>query len=156
MERMNFFAKSGNAMKALGGFPVYLSKCSIDSKLQHLIFIRVSMINGCSYCLDMHTKDLRLMGETEQRMLLLGAWREVYRIYTAKERAALAWAEAVTLVANASVSDAVYAEAAAHFSEQELADLTVSVIAINAYNRINAAFHTPAGDYQPGQFAAAH
>jgi alkylhydroperoxidase family enzyme len=89
-------------------------------------------------------------------MLLLGAWREAYRIYTAKERAALAWAEAVTLVANASVSDAVYAEAAAHFSEQELADLTVSVIAINAYNRINAAFHTPAGDYQPGQFAAAH
>jgi AhpD family alkylhydroperoxidase len=156
MERMNFFAKSGNAMKALSGFPVYLSKCSIDSKLQHLIFIRVSMINGCSYCLDMHTKDLRLMGETEQRMLLLGAWREAYRIYTAKERAALAWAEAVTLVANASVSDAVYAEAAAHFSEHELADLTVSVIAINAYNRINAAFHTPAGDYQPGQYAAAH
>ncbi len=84
MERMNFFAKSGNAMKALSGFPVYLSKCSIDSKLQHLIFIRVSMINGCSYCLDMHTKDLRLMGETEQRMLLLGAWREAFRIYTAK------------------------------------------------------------------------
>lgn len=156
MERMNFFAKSGHAMKAFSGFPVYLSKCSIDSKLQHLIFIRVSMINGCSYCLDMHTKDLRVLGETEQRMLMLGAWKEAFKIYTPRERAALAWAEAVTLVANASVSDNVYAEAIAHYTEQELADLTVAIIAINAYNRINAAFHTPAGDYVPSQYAQAH
>lgn len=156
MERMNFFAKSQQTMKAFSGFPVYLSKCSIDKKLQHLIYIRVSILNGCSFCLDMHTKDLRVMGETEQRMLLLGAWREATKLYTSRERAALAWAEAITLVANTRVSDEVYAEVAAHFNEQQLVDLTIAVIAINSYNRINAAFHTPAGDYQPGQFATAH
>ncbi|QEC44760.1 carboxymuconolactone decarboxylase family protein [Pseudobacter ginsenosidimutans] len=156
MERMNLFAKSGNVLRALNGFHSYLSKSTIDSKLQHLIYIRVSQINGCAFCLDMHTKDLRVMGETEQRMLMLGAWHDAYRLYTPKERAALAWAEAVTLVAKGPVSDAIYAETAAHFTEQEMAELTICVIAINSYNRLNVAFQTPAGDYQPGQFANAH
>lgn len=156
MERMNFFAKSGNAMRAMNGFPSYLSKSGIDQKLQHLIYIRVSQINGCAFCLDMHTKDLRVMGETEQRMLMLGAWHDATRLYTERERAALAWAEALTKIAGGDVSDKVYAEAASHFSEQELADLTICVIAINSYNRINVAFRTPAGDYQPGQYATAH
>lgn len=156
MERMNFFAKSGNAMRALYGFSSYLSKSGIDPNLQHLIYIRVSQINGCAFCLDMHTKDLRVLGETEQRMLMLGAWQDAPKLYTPRERAALAWAEAVTLIARGGVPDAVYAEAAAHFTEQEMADLTICVIAINSYNRINVAFQTPAGDYQPGQFANAH
>lgn len=156
MERMNFFAKSGTAMRAMNGFSSYLSKSVIDQKLQHLIYIRVSQINGCAFCLDMHTKDLRVMGETEQRMLMLGAWHDATRLYTDRERAALAWAEALTKIAGGEVSDKIYAETASHFSEQEMADLTICVIAINSYNRINVAFRTPAGDYQPGQFAAAH
>ena len=156
MERMNFFAKSGNAMRALNGFNAYISKSTIDPVLQHLIYIRVSQINGCAYCLDMHTKDLRVLGETEQRMLMLGAWHDAPRIYSERERAALGWADALTKIAGGAVSDAVYAEASRHFSEQELADLTICVIAINSYNRINVAFRTPAGNYQPGQYAAAH
>lgn len=156
MERMNLFAKSSNVLRALNGFHSYLSKSTIDPKLQHLIYIRVSQINGCAFCLDMHTKDLRVMGETEQRMLMLGAWHDASRLYTARERAALAWAEAVTLIAKGPVSDAVYAETATHFTEQEMAELTICVIAINSYNRLNVAFQTPAGDYQPGQFANTH
>ena len=155
MERMNLFAKNGNVLRALNGFRSYLSKSTIDPKLQHLIYIRVSQINGCAFCLDMHTKDLRVMGETEQRMLMLGAWHDASRLYTSKERAALAWAEAVTLIAKGPVSDAVYAETASHFTEQEMAELAICVIAINSYNRLNVAFRTPAGDYQPGQFANA-
>lgn len=156
MERMNFFVKGQKAAKALGGFPVYISRSSIDKNLQHLIYIRVSQINGCAYCLDMHTKDLRVLGETEQRMLMLGAWHEAHKLYSPRERAALAFAESLTKISNGGgVPDDVYAEAAAHFSDEELADLTIVIIAINSYNRINVAFRTPAGDYVPGQWATA-
>jgi AhpD family alkylhydroperoxidase len=115
--------------------------------------MRVSQINGCAFCLDMHSKDLRAAGETEQRLYLLSAWREV-SFYTEKERAALEWAEAVTLLTNREVPDEVYEIARAQFSEEELIDLTLAVAAINSWNRINVSFRTPAGGYQPGMFSS--
>jgi AhpD family alkylhydroperoxidase len=152
--RINAFEKGQNAMKAMYGFGAYLAKSPIEQSLLNLIYYRVSQINGCAYCLDMHSKDLRLKGETEQRIYLLAAWREAM-IYTDRERAALAWAESVTLVAESHVPDSVYEQARQQFSELELIDLTLAVIAINSYNRINVAFRTPAGDYVPGQHAVA-
>lgn len=130
---------------------MYLAKSSIEKQLINLIDFRVSQINGCAYCLDMHSKDLRAGGETEQRLYMMDAWREA-PFYSARERAALAWAEAVTKLKDKNVPDGIYEEARSQFSEEELVDLTMAVIAINTYNRINIAFKTPAGDYQPGQW----
>lgn len=140
-------------MKALLGINGYLAKSPLEKPLLHLIEYRVSQINGCAYCLDMHSKDLRVGGETEQRIYCLSAWREM-NLYTARERAALAWAEAVTVLKENEVPDDVYNEARQHFSEEELVDLTLAVAVINSWNRINVAFRTEAGNYQPGQFAA--
>lgn len=152
-QRLNAFEKGQNAFKALYGIGSYLAKSSVEQSLLHLIYFRVSQINGCAYCLDMHSKDLRAIGETEQRLYMVAAWREA-TVYSDRERAALAWAEAVTRLTNREVSDDVYAQARAQFSEEELIDLTMGVVAINSYNRINCAFRTPAGSYQPGQHAA--
>lgn len=140
-------------MKALLGINGYLAKSSLEKPLLHLIEYRVSQINGCAYCLDMHSKDLRAEGETEQRIYCLAAWRET-NFYTVRERAALAWAEAVTVLKENEVSDEVYAQAREQFSEEELVDLTLAVAAINSWNRINCAFKTEAGTYRVGQFAA--
>jgi AhpD family alkylhydroperoxidase len=145
--------KGHPAMKALFGLGSYVAKSSIEESLRELIDFRVSQINGCAYCLDMHSKDLRAKGETEQRLYVLDAWREA-PFYTDRERAALAWAEAVTKVADGHVPDEVYDEARREFSEEELIDLTMVVIAINSWNRLNIAFRTKAGTYQPGQFAS--
>jgi len=122
--------------------------------LLELIKTRVSQINGCAYCIDMHTKDARAAGETEQRLYMLEAWRES-PFYTERERAALAWAEAVTLVREGHVPDEVYEQARAQFGEDELANLTLAVVAINGWNRFNIAFRTEPGGYKPGMFAAA-
>jgi len=151
-QRISFFNKGQNAMKVLFGFGSYLRRSDLDPQLLHLIEYRVSQINGCAYCLDMHSKDLRAGGETEQRIYMLDAWRET-SLYTAQERAALAWAEAVTKLTDKNVPDAIYEQAIAEFSEQQLVDLTFAVLGINSFNRINVAFRTPAGDYHPGQFA---
>ncbi|HJP62328.1 MAG TPA: carboxymuconolactone decarboxylase family protein [Mucilaginibacter sp.] len=151
-QRISFFNKGQNAMKVLFGFGSYLRRSDLDQQLLQLIEYRVSQINGCAYCLDMHSKDLRAGGETEQRIYMISVWRET-SLYTPRERAALAWAEAVTKLTNGDVPDAVYEEALKQFSEQELVDLTFAVIAINSFNRINIPFRTPAGDYHPGQFA---
>lgn len=141
-------------MRALFGLNGYLAKSDkIEKKLLHLIELRVSQINGCAFCIDMHSKDLRAEGESEQRLYLLDAWRET-DFYTERERAALAWAEAVTFVTNGHVSDEVYNEARKQFSEEELVDLTFAVTTINTWNRLNIAFRTPAGTYEVGQFAA--
>jgi AhpD family alkylhydroperoxidase len=147
-QRINFFAKGPDALKAMYGLGAYLAKSPVEQKLLHLLYFRVSQINGCAFCLDMHSKDLRAAGETEQRLYMLDAWREG-TVYTNRERAALAFAEGVT---KTYVSDEVYAAAVAEFTEQELIDLTMAVVTINGYNRINIAFHTPGGSYQPGQF----
>ena len=152
-QRINSYEKTQGAMKAMFALTGYLAKSSIEPKLQHLIEFRVSQINGCAYCLDMHSKDLRHDGETEQRLYLLDAWRES-PFYTDRERAALAWAEAVTLITKGHVPDEVYNEAKKEFSEQELIDLTMVVVTINSWNRLSIAFRTTPGTYQPGQISA--
>lgn len=150
-QRIDLLEKGQKVIKALGGLSVYLAKSSLEPQLINLIDFRVSQINGCAYCLDMHSKDLRAAGETEQRLYTIAAWREA-PFYSERERAALAWAEAVTRLKDGNVPDEVYEEARGQFSEEELIDLTVAVTTINTYNRINIAFRTPAGDYQPGQW----
>ena len=142
------------ARNAMMGLSSYLAKSSLEKNLLLLIDFRVSQINGCAYCLDMHSKDLRAAGETEQRLYCLNAWREA-PFYTERERAALAWAESVTLVGETRVPDEVFEQASKEFSEPELIDLTMAVIAINGWNRLNVAFRTEAGDYQPGMFEQA-
>lgn len=151
-QRLNIHAKGQNAMKAVYGLAIYLAKSLVEKHLLNLIYFRVSQVNGCAYCLDMHSKDLRAEGEAEQRLYALNAWRET-PFYTERERAALAWAEALTKFTSGHVPDEVYAAAQEQFSEQELIDLTIAVITINSYNRINIAFPTVVGNYQPGQYA---
>jgi AhpD family alkylhydroperoxidase len=152
-QRMNFYEKGFKAMKPLFNLGAYLARSTVEQSLLDLVNFRVSQINGCAYCLDMHSKDLRAHGETEQRLYMLDAWREA-ALYSDRERAALAWAEAITKLEKNNVADDVYEEALRQFSEEELVDLTMAVIGINSYNRINVAFRTPAGDYTPGQHAA--
>jgi AhpD family alkylhydroperoxidase len=125
----------------------FLHHCSIEQPLIHLIKLRASQINGCAYCIDMHWKDLRALGEEEQRLYGLDAWEES-PYYTARERAALAWTEAVTLIAEAHVPDDVYEMARTEFSETELADLTLAIATINAWNRLAIAGRTEAGKYK--------
>ena len=116
-----------------------------------LVKTRVSQINGCAFCLDMHSKDLLVNGESQQRLFVMDAWREA-PFYTDRERAALAWSECVTKITGGQVPDDVYGEAREQFSEEELIDLTLAVTTINTYNRINIAFRPLVGTYQPGQF----
>lgn len=149
-QRINAFEKGQNAMKAMYGIGAYLNKSSIEQKLLHLIYYRVSQINGCAYCLDMHSKDLLAIGDTAQRLLVLDAWREA-PLYSDRECAALQWAEAVTKVTNGEVSDEDYETARTQFTEEELIDLTLAITTINSYNRINIAFRTVAGSYEVGQ-----
>lgn len=124
-------------------------RSKLDHSLMHLIKVRVSQINGCGFCIDMHTKDARLEGETEQRLYLLGAWREA-TVYSDRERAALEWAEAVTRLEHQQVPDEVYERVRRFFSEEELVALTLCIVEINGWNRFSIAFAKPAGDYQPG------
>jgi AhpD family alkylhydroperoxidase len=122
----------------------------LEPALIELVLMRVSQINGCAYCLDMHSKDARAAGETEQRLHLLPAWRET-ELYSERERLALAWAEELTALASPeAVSDMLYEQALQHFEEAELVDLTMLVVAINAFNRINVAARTIGGNYKPG------
>jgi AhpD family alkylhydroperoxidase len=146
--RLNIFEKGMAALKPVFGLGAYIKKSTIDMKLKELIDFRVSQINGCAYCLDMHSKEARAEGETEQRLYGLSAWREA-PYYTVRERAALAWAEALT---DADVSSEVYAKVKKEFSDEELIDLTLVVTAINTWNRINLAFPQAIGTYKVGQF----
>ena len=147
-QRLNHNEVPQGAMRAMYGLGAYLAECGLERSLLDLVYFRVSQINGCAYCLDMHAKDLRAAGETEQRLYLLDAWRES-PFYTERERAALAWAEAVTLVTQGHVPDEVYEQARGQFSEEELANLTLAVVTINSWNRLNIAFRTEPGSYQP-------
>lgn len=125
---------------------------TLEPALIELVLMRVSQINGCAYCLDMHSKDARAAGETEQRLYVLPGWREA-PFYSERERAAFAWAEALTRLASSDpVPDALHQEASKHFNEKELVDLTLLVTTINSWNRLNLAAHTVAGDYKPGMF----
>jgi AhpD family alkylhydroperoxidase len=151
-QRINAFKEAPGALQALYGIRAYLGNSGLDENLLHLLYFRVSQINGCAFCLDMHSKDLRANGETEQRLYMIAAWREAL-IYTDRERAALAWAEAVTKLDNCDVPDDVFEQAGKQFTEKELVDLTLAVATINTFNRLNIAFRTPGGNYRVGQFA---
>jgi AhpD family alkylhydroperoxidase len=142
------------AMKGLNTLGMAAERSSLERSLQELVKIRASQINGCAMCLDMHTKDARARGESEQRLHLLAAWRESTPFFNARERAALAWTEAVTLLAETHAPDAVYDVVRQEFSDDELVNLTLLIAAINAYNRVNAGLRTVPGFYQPGMFAA--
>ena len=126
---------------------------NLEPELCNLVLMRVSQLNGCAYCLDMHSKDARAAGEAEQRLYVLPAWREA-PFYSERERAALAWCEALTLLPShdQSVPDALYKEASAQFDEKELVDLTLLVGSINVWNRFNIAARPEVGDYKPGMF----
>ena len=150
-QRINLMEKGGKAIKAMFGLSGYLAKSEVGQPLLNLIYYRVSQINGCAYCLDMHSKDLLAKGEDVQRLLLLDAWREA-SLYTDREMAALTFAEELTKIPGGAVSDEVFEIARKEFSETELIDLTMAIITINSYNRINIAFRTTAGSYQPGKF----
>ena len=151
--RMDFRKASPAADKAMAGLHMFVRNCGLDHMLLELIKLRASQINGCAHCIDMHTKELRADGENEQRLYLLDAWRES-PFYSDRERAALAWTEALTLVTDGHVPDAVYDEARAQFSEDELVNLTMAVIAINGANRLNLAFRTVPGSHQVRRRAA--
>jgi AhpD family alkylhydroperoxidase len=152
--RINLYEVNPGILKALYGLNAALAKSSLDESLLNLVHLRASQINGCAFCIDMHAKDLRAEGETEQRIYMLDAWREA-PFYDERERAALAWTEAVTLVADGHVPDSVYEEVTTHFTEGEVTELTLAIAAVNVYNRLNIAFRTPAGNYKVGQFKTA-
>ena len=151
--RLNYARLAPGVYDAMDALDRYLAGCGLDESLLHLVRLRASQLNGCAYCLDMHWKDLRAIGESEQRLYSLDAWREC-PYYTDRERAALAWTEAVTAIGG-HVPDAVYDEARAALSEKELCDLTLAVAAINAWNRLSIAARLVPGAYQPARTEAA-
>jgi len=138
-QRLDAMKVSPAAYKAMAGLQAYVDQSGLERSLLKLVEIRTSQINGCAYCLVMHTNEARAHGETDERMFLLDAWREA-PVFTERERAALAWVEAVTLVAKDHVPDDIYARARKQFSEKELVDLTAAIVTINAWNRIAIAF----------------
>jgi len=137
--RLSYAKAAPAAYRAMAALERYVKECGLELPLIELVKIRVSQINGCAYCLDMHTKDARAEGETEQRIYTLPAWRET-PFFTEREQAALAWAEAVTLVSETHVPDDVYEQARAHFSDEELVNLTMVVVTINGWNRLSISF----------------
>ena len=141
--------------RAMLGLESFLHGCGLEAGLIHLLKLRVSQINGCAFCIDMHWKDLRAIGESEQRLYSLDAWHES-PFYSDRERAALRWAEAVTQLSDGHVSDAVYAQVREQFDEQGVANLTFAVATINAWNRLAIASRTPPGSYQPARRSAEH
>src|ERR1700724_4875981 len=151
--RLNYAKAAAGVYDAMDALDQYLAKCGLDESLLHLVRLRASQINGCAYCLHMHWKDLRALGETEQRLYSLDAWREC-PYYSDRERAALAWTEAATLIAGCHASDAVYDQVRPHFSEKELSDLTLAVAAINAWNRLSIAARIVPGAYKPAKVAS--
>ncbi len=147
-ERLNYAKTSPQGVHAMLTLERYIHECGFDERLIHLGKTRASQINGCAYCLDMHTKDARANGETEQRLYALNAWRET-PFFSERERASLAWTEAVTCVTKGHVPDDVYELAREHFDEKQLVDLTFAVVALNGWNRLAIASRTVPGSYQP-------
>jgi len=148
--RIDFSRVAPGGVHALLALEKYVAESGLKPSLRHLIHVRASQINGCAYCIDMHWKDARADGETEQRLYGLDAWQES-PYYTDRERAALAWTEAVTRVGEGHVPDEVFDEVRRHFSEGEIASLTFCVVAINSWNRLAISLRAPAGSYQPAK-----
>jgi AhpD family alkylhydroperoxidase len=153
--RIDLMHVNPGIIQAMLGLERQIRRAGLDSKLLDLVRMRASQINGCAYCLDMHSKDARANGETEQRLYGLDAWRET-PYYSERERAALEWTEALTLVAETHAPDEVYQRVRGQFSEDELAHLTLAVVAINGWNRLNVAARTVPGDYVAGSLAKLH
>jgi AhpD family alkylhydroperoxidase len=147
-KRLDYRSASPNAAAAMAELERYVRSAGLEKPLLELVKTRASQINGCAYCLDMHTKDARAGGETEQRLYTLAVWRET-PFFTDRERAALAWTDAVTRVADGPITDALYETACRQFSEKELVDLTLAIIAINGWNRLAIPFQAEPGTYQP-------
>ena len=141
-ERLNPYKSAPAGFKLMLDMEKYLAESGLDHSLIHLVKMRASQINGCAYCLDMHSRDARKNGETEQRLYVLDAWRET-ESFTARERAALAWTEALTLISQTHAPDAVYGEVSAQFSDAELANLTLLIGTINTWNRVAIGFRMP-------------
>ena len=148
--RLNYSKVLPEGMRLMNALDDYSQNCGLEPGLLDLIKLRASQINGCAYCVDMHSKDARTGGETEQRLYNLSVWRET-PYYTDRERAALAFTEAITLIANGRMSDEVYEEAHRHFSEEELVKLMLAIVTINAWNRFTIFGDVP-GSYQPSHF----
>jgi AhpD family alkylhydroperoxidase len=148
--RIDYAKASPEGYKAFGGVYVYLRKCGLSPELIDLVYLRVSQINGCAYCIDMHSRDLLKLGVAVEKLVLVPVWREVGELFTVRERAALAWVETVTRVADTHVPDAEYEAAAGEFSDKELADLTYAIGLMNAFNRLGITFRTtPAAAARP-------
>lgn len=139
--RLDYFPKAPEQMRAVLALNKSVEESGLERSLLHLVKLRASQINGCSFCVDMHSREAREEGETEQRLYLVAAWRES-PLFTDRERAAFAWTEAVTLISQGGVSDALYAATREHFSEEELVKLTLLVTVINTWNRLSVSFHT--------------
>jgi AhpD family alkylhydroperoxidase len=152
-QRLNYAKASPEGFKAMRQLQAHVDDCGLEHPLLELVKMRASQINGCAYCLDMHSKDARAAGETEQRLYLLDAWRES-PFYSDRERAALAWTEALTRISKTkNVPDALYDEVRQQFSDKELTDLSLAIIAINGWNRLAIPFRSEPGHYQPSQRA---
>lgn len=147
MQRFDFLKLSPGGYRPMQDLEQYIHQSGLEESLLHLIRLRASQINGCAYCLDMHWKDLKSIGETDQRLYELNAWEES-PFYSDRERAALAWTEAVTRVADSHVPDEIYERVRQHFSEKEMADLTLAVATINAWNRLAISARTTPGTYE--------
>lgn len=146
--RVNFYKAAPGGIEALAGLERYVRKSGLEKPLLELVKMRASQINGCAYCLDMHSKDARAAGESEQRLYALNAWRET-PFFTERERAALEWTEAVTLISKHRTTDELYLSVRQFFSEEEIVNLTLAITGINAWNRLAIAFRSVPGDYQP-------
>lgn len=147
-ERIDVAAVAPHAAAGLAQLEAYVRRSGLEPDLLELVRLRASVLNGCAYCVDMHTKDARLRGETEQRLYAIPVWHET-PFFSPRERAALAWTESVTQVGAGHVPDDVFRQARAHFGEKELVDLTMAIIAINGWNRLAVSFRRPPGTYEP-------
>jgi AhpD family alkylhydroperoxidase len=147
-KRLDYNKVAPGAVQAMYKLHKYSEESGLEKSLLELIKIRASQINGCAYCIDMHTKDARALGETEQRLYALNAWRET-PFYTDRERAALGWAEAITLISQSHASDEEFEAVRTQFNEEELVKLTMAIITINGWNRLAIAFRETPGTYQP-------
>jgi len=151
--RMKYWKTSPGVLKAMMALQNAVNASGLEKNLRDLVSLRASQINGCAFCIDMHTKDLRAEGESEERIYLLEAWRET-PFYSERERAALAWTEALTRISERAVSDEVFDDVRKHFSDDELSKLTLAIAAINSWNRFGVGFRLPPGKYQPANHEA--
>lgn len=149
-KRLNYRTVAPQALKGMMALEKYVAGSGLEHRLYELVKLRASQINRCAYCLDMHSKDARKAGETEQRIYALSAWKET-SFYTERERAALAWTEAMTLISENDMSDALYQEVTKHFNDQDLVALTMAIVAINGWNRLAIGFRVEPGSYKASE-----